>query len=264
MQLPLYQVDAFASAPFTGNPAAVCPLDDWIPDALMQAIAEENALSETAFFVGLEGHYALRWFTPVAEVDLCGHATLAAAYVVFANEPGLSRITFDSRSGPLRVTREGDALTLDFPAQPGEPCEIPPELVAALGAEPIECFRKADYLAVFRTQAEVAALKPDLGQLRNMAGRGVIVTAPGEQCDFVSRFFAPKFGVDEDPVTGSAHCTMAPYWGERLGKDTLSAHQLSRRGGDLLCRLAGDRVFISGRVVPYLRGTIELVELPKP
>ena len=258
MIVPIYQIDAFADAPFRGNPAAVCPLQEWLPDSLLQSIAEENNLSETAFYVGCGLHYSLRWFTPTREVDLCGHATLAAAHVVFGRNPGLARITFDSRSGPLHVSRESDLLTLDFPSQEAKPCDIPDTLSTALGRRPDECYRSMDYLAVYRAEADIATLAPDLRLLKTLDTRGVIVTAPGVASDFVSRFFAPNCGIDEDPVTGSAHCVLAPYWSHRLGKTRLSARQLSRRTGTLQCRVEADRVFISGRTVPYMEGTIQV------
>mgnify|MGYP003589353753 CR=1 FL=1 len=258
MKLAIYQIDAFADAPFRGNPAAVCPLEDWLPDSLLQSIAEENNLAETAFYVGREAHYNLRWFTPTKEVDLCGHATLAAAHVVFKRNPGLTRITFESRSGPLHVSRESDLLTLDFPAQEGKRCDIPPNLSKALGRRPRECYRSMDYLAVFETESNIVGLTPNFRLLKTLDLRGVIITAPGTDSDFVSRFFAPNYGIDEDPVTGSAHCTLAPYWAQRLGKTTLSARQLSKRTGSLQCRVDGERVFISGQTVPYMEGTIQI------
>lgn len=262
MKLPIYQIDAFAEGPFKGNPAAVCPLERWLPDTLMQSIAEENNLSETAFFVPTDGDYELRWFTPACEVDLCGHATLAAAHVLLGlNGSAQTRMTFHSRSGPLHVFREGDLLTLDFPAQPSVACEVPDAMVAGLGARPRECYRAMDYMAVFESEREIAALAPDFRRLRTLDLRGVIVTAPGKSVDFVSRFFAPNYGVAEDPVTGSAHCTLAPYWAKRLGKTELNARQLSKRTGALRCRVEGERVFISGRAVAYLEGTIDV---PKP
>src|SRR5262245_6029034 len=259
MKLPIFQIDAFAEAPFEGNPAAVCPLDDWLPDELLQSIAQENNLSETAFYVPQDGHYELRWFTPVREVDLCGHATLAAAHVLLqSNGPAQSSVTFQSRSGPLRVFREEDRLTLDFPAQPGVACEVPAPLVQALGATPLAFYRAMDYMAVFETEEQITKLAPDFTRLKVLDLRGVIVTAPGRTSDFVSRFFAPNYGVDEDPVTGSAHCTLAPYWAQRLGKSSMLARQLSKRTGTLRCRVEGERVFISGRTVAYLEGTIQI------
>jgi predicted PhzF superfamily epimerase YddE/YHI9 len=258
VKLPIYQIDAFADAPFRGNPAAVCPLEDWLPDGLLQAIAEENNLSETAFYVGCKAGYSLRWFTPTKEVDLCGHATLAAAHVVFGQNHELTRITFQSRSGPLHVSRDADRLTLDFPAHDGICCEIPDILTKALGCRPLECYRSMDYMAVFGTESDIVGLTPDFRFLKTLDLRGVIVTAPGSDDDFVSRFFAPNYGIDEDPVTGSAHCMLAPYWARRLGKTTLSARQLSKRTGTLQCRVAGDRIFISGRTVQFMEGTISL------
>lgn len=259
MKLPIYQIDAFADRPFEGNPAAICPLDSWLPDEVLQSIAEENNLAETAFYVEREGSYDLRWFTPTKEVDLCGHATLAAAHVLFeSNSFTGSQITFQSRSGPLLVYREGDLLTLDFPAQSGVPCEVPNGMVEALGATPRECYRAMDYMAVFDSEDQIAAMAPDFRRLKSLGLRGVIITAPGKTSDFVSRFFAPNFGIDEDPVTGSAHCTLAPFWAERLAKTDMSARQLSKRGGGLQCRVVGDRVHISGRTVAYLTGTIQI------
>lgn len=261
MRLRLFQVDAFADHVFSGNPAAVCPLDAWLPDATLQAIAEENNLSETAFFVTVGDRYELRWFTPVAEVDLCGHATLATAHVIFgrlaSDEPMLR---FQTRGGELRVTRDGDLLTLDFPAIAPTPCAIPERMAAALGCMPAEVLEADDYIAVLDNEAEVRSLSPDHAALKAFDRRGVVVTAPGEKVDFVSRFFAPKFGIAEDPVTGSTHCELVPYWAERLDRTTLSARQVSRRGGELRCRLAGDRVFLSGRAVTYLEGEIEIGE----
>ncbi|MDD5706862.1 MAG: PhzF family phenazine biosynthesis protein [Kiritimatiellae bacterium] len=259
MKLPIYQIDAFAEAPFQGNPAAVCPLDDWLPDELLQSIAAENNLSETAFYVRRDGHYDLRWFTPTKEVDLCGHATLAAAHVLFAlSGAGNSRVTFQSRSGPLYVLRKDELLTLDFPAQVGVPCETPAEMIEALGSRPSACYRAMDYMAVFESEAEIIAMAPNFRRLMALDLRGVIVTAPGRTADFVSRFFAPNYGVDEDPVTGSAHCTLAPYWAKRLNKSAMSASQLSKRRGTLRCRVENERVFISGRTVAYLEGTIQI------
>jgi PhzF family phenazine biosynthesis protein len=262
MRIPLYQIDAFADGPFTGNPAAVCPLDAWLPDAVMQAVAAENNLSETAFFVpeGAKGDdYRLRWFTPTTEVDLCGHATLASAFVVFGwLAPWRHSVTFHTeKAGPLTVARDGDLLALDFPSRPPEPCAMSEALVAALGKRPSALFAARDYLAVFDSADDVAALAPDFAAVASLDKFAVIVTAPGHGgVDFVSRFFAPARGVDEDPVTGSAHCTLIPYWAERLGKSRLAARQLSRRGGALSCVLRGDRVTIAGRAALYMTGTI--------
>ncbi len=262
MRIPLYQIDAFAEEPFTGNPAAVCPLEAWLPDGVMQAIAAENNLSETAFFVpeGPEG-YRLRWFTPTVEVDLCGHATLAAAFVVFRwLKPGRDSITFETeKAGMLTVTRERDRLALDFPARPAVPCAIPERLATALGKRPSAVLAARDYLAVYDSADDIAALTPDFGAVAALDRFAVIATAPGrEGIDFVSRFFAPARGVAEDPVTGSAHCTLIPYWAERLGRNHLEARQLSRRGGALSCELRGERVTIAGSATLYLEGMITI------
>lgn len=258
MELDLYQVDAFTAKPFGGNPAAVVPLGDWLDDATLQAIALENNLSETAYFVRRNGRYDLRWFTPSIEVDLCGHATLASAYVITTwLDPKAERIDFDSKSGPLAVTREGEMLTLDFPAKPPRPVEDR-KVAAALGFEPKELLRADKTLAVLDSEAAVRAVTPDLEVVAGLDSDGLIVTAPGEEVDFVSRYFAPHAGIPEDPVTGSAHCVLTPYWAARLGKDSLSAWQVSARGGELSCRLSGERVLISGRVAPYLQGRITL------
>ena len=259
MRIPLYQIDAFADGPFTGNPAAVCPLDAWLPEDVMQAIAAENNLSETAFFVPEGEGYRLRWFTPTTEVDLCGHATLASGYVVFRwLQPERSRITFQTlQAGPLTVARDGDLLALDFPSRPPAPCEMFEPLGAALGRRPTTLLAARDFLAIYERADDIAALQPDFAALAALDRFAVIVTAPGTGgIDFVSRFFAPARGVDEDPVTGSAHCTLIPYWAQRLGKNRLNARQLSRRGGTLSCALDGDRVTIAGRALPYLEGTI--------
>ncbi len=259
MELPIYQVDAFASRVFAGNPAAVVPLDKWLDDATLQGIALENNLSETAFLVREEGGWRIRWFTPACEVDLCGHATLASGHVVFAHlEPTRSEVTFSSRSGPLTVTREGERLRLDFPSRPPEPFDAPRELAEALGRAPREVLRARDVLALYDSEADVRALAPDYGRLKRIDIHAVIVTAKGTGCDFVSRFFAPRAGVDEDPVTGSAHCTLVPFWAKRLGKQRLHALQVSARGGELFCEDRGARVWIAGRAVEYLQGTIQI------
>jgi len=259
MKIPYYHVDAFTSTPFAGNPAGVCVLETWPPDETMLGIAAENNLSETAFLVEGEGHYDLRWFTPVTEVDLCGHATLASAHVVFTQLGHTSPVVrFESKSGTLRVAREEQILVLDFPARPGERCDAPAALVEGLGREPVETYRARDYMAVFGTQAEIEALAPDMALLKEVVSLGVIATAPGDEVDFVSRFFAPTVGIPEDPVTGSAHCTLIPYWSARLGKQVLHARQVSARGGELYCQDAGERVRIGGRAVTYLTGEIQL------
>ncbi len=259
MRILIYQVDAFASRVFEGNPAAVCPLEEWLDDEVMQAIAMENNLSETAFFVSEGEGYRIRWFTPETEVDLCGHATLASASVIFEHiEPSLQEVAFDSRSGVLIVYRGRELLTLDFPSQPPSPCSAPPGLIAGLRKEPAEVLACEDYFAVYASQEDILELQPDMAALKQVGLRGVIVTAPGREADFVSRFFAPSYGIDEDPVTGSAHCALTPYWAQRLGKSKLHAYQLSHRGGELFCEDKGDRVMISGRAVPYLQGFITL------
>ncbi len=259
MTIPLYQIDAFASRVFEGNPAAICPLEQWPDDETMQKIAMENNLSETAFFVKEKTGYRIRWFTPVSEVDLCGHATLAAAHVLFEHLGyGCEKVTFNSHSGPLHVTRNCRLLTLDFPAEPPLSCAAPQAIVDAFGHMPIEMLKGSDYIAVFEEGTDLTALTPDLSQLRTLDLRGVCITARHDRYDFVSRFFAPNFGIDEDPVTGSAHTQLAPYWAKRLGKNTLFTKQLSPRGGELECELRGDRVLISGRAVTFLQGTITI------
>lgn len=253
-----FEVHSFTDSVFHGNPAGVCPLDEWIDDTLMQRIAAENKLSETAFFVPEDDGYRLRWFTPVSEVDLCGHATLASAYVLFEHfEYAGEALKFSTRSGDLTVWREGSALVMDFPARPGEPIEAPDLLVSGLGREPVEVLRSRDFLAVFDSEHAVRSLRPDFEDLEELECTGIIATAPGEDVDFVSRFFAPREGIPEDPVTGSAHCTLAPYWAARLGKTQLSARQVSSRGGELACRLVDDRVHIAGRAVLYLKGFLQ-------
>ncbi len=259
MRIPCYQVDAFTSAVFRGNPAAICLLDAWLPDATLQNIAMENNLSETAFVVPRDGEFDLRWFTPTMEMDLCGHATLAVAFILFTEQKFSSdAIRFHSRSGALTVTRAGDTLALDFPSRPAIQCPESEGLLRGLKAKPAFVLKSRDFLAVFTTEAEIRALRPDFAVLKNLECLGIIATAPGDDCDFVSRFFAPAAGVDEDPVTGSAHCTLIPYWAERLGKNKLRARQISRRGGELFCELIGARVQIGGMAVLYLRGEIVL------
>jgi predicted PhzF superfamily epimerase YddE/YHI9 len=260
-RLPIYQVDAFTDSLFGGNPAAVCPLDAWLPDATMRAIAAENNLAETAFFVPEGSDYALRWFTPTVEVDLCGHATLASGHIVFSFlEPKRESVSFRTlKAGTLAVSRLADMLVMDFPARPAIPAEAPPGLFAALGGKPREVLRARDHVIVYGSAAEAAALTPDFAALAKVDCWAAIATAPGDNgIDFVSRFFAPAQGVPEDPVTGSSHCTLVPYWAKRLGKTELNARQLSRRGGALTCALKGDRVSIAGRAVLYLEGQISV------
>ncbi|BAP87647.1 phenazine biosynthesis protein PhzF family [Burkholderiales bacterium GJ-E10] len=260
MRIPLYQIDAFAERVFAGNPAAVCPLDHWIDDATMQAIAAENNLSETAFFVPASDDSAdLRWFTPRAEVDLCGHATLASAHVWFAHLGHAGpEVTFRTRGGVLRVRRAAQGLQMDFPVLRTAPCEAPAGLFAALGAQPSHVLRGRDLIAVFDDERQISAVHPDFAALAKLDVLGILITAPGKDCDFVSRCFAPSVGVDEDPVTGSAHCGLAPYWTQRFGRNRLFARQLSRRGGALHCEVRGDRVLLEGNAVDYLRGEIIL------
>jgi PhzF family phenazine biosynthesis protein len=260
MQLPLYQADAFTSKVFGGNPAAVCPLNEWLPDDLMQSIATENNLSETAFFVEKDDHYALRWFTPVAEVDLCGHATLATAHIMYTELGHTSpELAFDTRSGTLRVKKHAQGYSMNFPTDPLTLVENPAEITEGLKLAPKETFRgKTDYLVVVDSQEQLEALQPDFRILAHGKVRGTIVTAPGNEVDFVSRCFYPQYGIDEDPVTGSAHTTLTPYWSERLGKKELRAQQLSARKGALTCIYHGDRTELIGQAVIYLRGEIEI------
>ena len=258
-KIQIFQIDAFTSKAFGGNPAAVCPLESWLDDGLMQAIAMENNLSETAFFVPLDQGYHIRWFTPAAEVDLCGHATLASAYTIFTYlDSSRSQVTFQSRSGPLTVAKQADLLAMDFPAQPPSPCDPPSALIQALSANHHEVLRSEDYFVVFASEQDVRSLDPDMGLLMKIGLRGVIVTAKGKEADFVSRFFDPKQGVNEDPVTGSAHCALIPYWSRKLGRKELTAHQVSKRGGELFCKDRGDRVTIAGRAVSYMEGVITI------
>ena len=260
MTIPIYQVDAFTIGPFSGNPAAVCPLDAWLDDDTLQSIVAENNLSETAFIVARDRGYELRWFTPAVEVDLCGHATLAAGYIVLNHlRPELDSVSFDTISGQLTVIRDGDRLSMDFPARAPKPAAVSGALSDALGQAPSEVHMSRDILAVYDDEASVRRLSPDQAKLRNLdEGLGVIVTAKGESVDFVSRFFVPKAGIAEDPVTGSAHCTLVPFWAERLGRSQLVAHQTSPRGGELHCEYRGDRVIMSGRCTLFLTGSIHL------
>lgn len=261
MTIPIYQADAFTDKLFGGNPAAICPLVQWLPDALMQKIAMENNLAETAFFVKNENGYLLRWFTPELEIDLCGHATLATAHILFT-ELGYAgnTINFDTlKAGKLVVTRNGDKYSMNFPSRPPFAADIPEDLVTALGgAQPKEVLRSRDYFLVYETEDEIRNMVPDHSLLAKIDTLGIIVTAPGKDVDFVSRFFAPAAGVPEDPVTGSAHCNLIPYWANKLGNNTLRAYQISPRKGELWCELKGDRVVMAGKAVTYLRGGIEV------
>jgi PhzF family phenazine biosynthesis protein len=259
MRVPIYQFDAFARpGRFTGNPAAVCPLEQWLDAETMQAIAMENNLSETAFFVREGGDYAIRWFTPAAEIDLCGHATLASAHLVLRADPGRERVTFHSKSGPLAVSRAGDRLVLDFPSRPAVEHPANPALAEALGTSPREVWKARDLVAVFEGEDEVRALAPDMKQVMALGVHAVIATAPGRDSDYVLRFFAPLMGVPEDPATGSAQCTLVPFWAKRLGRPRLHGLQLSPRGAEFWCEDQGERVAIGGRVAEYLEGTIEV------
>ncbi|HEY2844386.1 MAG TPA: PhzF family phenazine biosynthesis protein [Bryobacteraceae bacterium] len=258
--IALYQVDAFTSKTFGGNPAAICPLDRWLKDDLLQSIAAENNLSETAYYVRENGRYRLRWFTPAFEVDLCGHATLAAAHVILniRRETAEKRVVFDSRSGELAVALEDDLYVLDFPSRLPVAKMDSPALFEALGARPMESLLTGDCFCVFETEDQVRALAPDMSKLASIDCRGTIATAPGKDCDFVSRFFAPRAGIPEDPVTGSAHTELTPYWSRRLGKKKLFARQISRRGGELWCEDRGDRVSIAGRAAAFMEGRITI------
>ena len=259
MKLKLYQIDAFANKLFEGNPAAVCPLDSWLPDEIMQAIATENNLSETAYFVQTDEGYHIRWFTPVHEVDLCGHATLASAYVIF-NIIGYSQqqISFQSKSGVLTVQKNNEWLEMNFPSQPPQECNIPPEILSAFNVQPVSCLKREDYIVILETEEDVLAAKPNLSKLCELDLRGVAVTSKSRSYDFVIRFFAPKYGINEDPVTGSAFTQLIPYWSEILGKNKLKAKQVSNRGGEVMCVLLGNRVKISGKAVKYMIGVIEI------
>ena len=259
MKIPFFQVDAFTKEVFKGNPAAVCILDAWLDDEMLQSIATENNLSETAFLVPLSrGHYDLRWFTPTIEVDLCGHATLASAFVIFSFiDTGLTSIDFKTASGLLTVLKSEGLLSMDFPSRKPIPIEAPSILPDALGMEPEEVQKSRDLLAVFEGERHIREMNPDFELLKKIQDAlGIIVTAPGDHSDFVSRFFAPNAGILEDPVTGSAHCTLIPYWAERLGKNKLHAYQFSKRSGELFCENLNDRVRISGHAVLYAKGEV--------
>ena len=257
MVIPYFEVAAFTKWHFAGNPAGVCFLSEWLPDAQMQAIAAENNLAETAFVIERNGYFDVRWMTPTVEVDLCGHATLASAHVIFHHLGRTGdRVRFQSRSGELTVARVEDRLVLDFPSQPPSSCELPEKLVQGLRAQPRSVWKGPDYLAVFDREQDIKALAPDFDMLAQLDARGTIVTALGDDCDFVSRFFAPQSGIAEDPVTGSTHCALIPYWSKRLGKQTLHARQLSKRGGELFCEDRGERVGIGGNAVTYVEGKL--------
>lgn len=257
--LPIYQVDAFTNKTFGGNPAAVVPLQEWLPDETLLNIAAENNLSETAFFVPTKNGFHIRWFTPTLEINLCGHATLAASWVIFnVLHYDKDTIQFESMSGKLVVKKSDMSLTLDFPTWPYEAIDIDPRIAKALGALPIELYKAPDWLAVFDDEKIVQEMTPDMLKLSKIKEcRGIIVTAKGsDEIDFVSRWFGPNEGINEDPVTGSAHCVLTPYWSTKLNKNEFNAKQVSQRGGDLFCELKGDRVFISGQAKLYLKGEI--------
>jgi len=260
MSLPVFHVDAFTSKAFAGNPAAVCPLGSWLDDRLLQAVAAENNLSETAFFVGRDGIYDLRWFTPTCEVKLCGHATLASAFVVLTIlDPARDAVQFQTRwSGVLTVRRANQVLAMDFPALPPWPSQsVPDALARGLRKTPSSLVQIEDnFFAIFENEQEVRAISPDFRVLGQLHPAGVAISAPGQTCDFVSRYFAPSYGIPEDPVTGSTHCSLAPYWADRLGKTSLRAQQLSSRGGEIECEVKGDRVVLKGNAVLTLRGEL--------
>jgi PhzF family phenazine biosynthesis protein len=258
MNLTIYQIDAFTKEVFKGNPAAVCPLDEWLDESLMQRIALENNLAETVFFVKKGDVYEIRWFTPLAEIDLCGHATLASGFVLFEllkTEDNFIRF-HSHKSGELTVEKRDERLILDFPSRPVSPVDAPEGLIEALGKAPQEVFKARDYFLIYESEEEILGIKPNFSKLLDVGAHGYIVTAKGDSADFVSRFFAPEVGVPEDPVTGSAHCNLIPFWAERLGKNELFARQVSARGGELFCELKGDRVKIGGNAAFYLKGEI--------
>jgi PhzF family phenazine biosynthesis protein len=260
VKIPMFQVDAFTDEMFAGNPAAVCLLEGWLPDTTLQSIAAENNLSETAFLVRRGDGFELRWMTPIAEVELCGHATLAAGLIVLGEiDPGRAEVRFETRAaGTLTVARSGDRLLMHLPVREPDRIPEPAGLAAALGREPVEVWQRGKLMAVLASEAEVAALDPDLAWIERHDSDGLIVTAPGDEHDFVSRYFAPHLGIPEDPVTGSAHCLLAPYWIERLRREPLRGRQISARGGEIEVRLAGDQIAITAGAVVYLRGEIVL------
>ena len=259
MELSIYQIDTFTDKLFCGNPAAVCPLDKWLPDSLMQSIATENNLSETAFYTEEGNAFHIRWFTPTTEVDLCGHATLATAYVLFhCLDYASNTIEFKSRSGTLKVSRNEDVITLNFPLQRPIPCETPSYLAQAFSSTILASYKAEDYILLLKNEAEILNAEPDLERLKMIDLRGVAITSQAKNCDFVTRFFAPKYGIDEDPVTGSAFTQLAPFWSEKLAQKKFSARQLSARGGRIICESIDNRVYISGQAVLYMRGFINI------
>lgn len=259
MTIPIYQVDAFAEKLFEGNPAAVCPLENWLDDDILQSIATENNLSETAFFVKENNHFNLRWFTPKTEVDLCGHATLASAFVLFNilnfNE---EEINFQTQSGLLKVYKKDELIILNFPSYDLKITQPTQNLIIAIGKEPIETFFNRDYFLVYENEEDIVSINPNFSELKKINSQGFIITAKGKDCDFVSRYFAPSVGIDEDPVTGSIHTVLIPFWSKRLNKNEMVAKQLSRRKGKLYCKNLGNRVEIAGKAILYLKGEIEI------
>jgi PhzF family phenazine biosynthesis protein len=260
MRIPIYQVDAFTRRAFGGNPAAICPLEKWLPDDTLQAIAAENNLSETAYYVPNGAGYHLRWFTPAVEVDLCGHATLAAAHVIWTvrHESDVALLRFETMSGELTVERDANLYSMDFPSRPPVECQVDAGIAAALGAHPQLVLGARDYFCVFESEDQVRALAPNMEKVAALDRFAVIATAAGRDCDFVSRFFAPAQGIPEDPVTGSSHCTLIPFWSRRLGKKKLHARQISRRGGELWGEDRGERVRIAGQAMTFLQGQIDI------
>lgn len=261
MQLPIFQVDAFTDKVFGGNPAAVCPLEHWLPDDVMQKIAIENSVAETAFFIPLNAGFEIRWFTPEIEMDLCGHATLATAHVIARHlNYSLPSIKFLSKSGELMVTVENELLTLNFPSRKPEPSDIPQIILDAIQVKPVEVLKSRDYVLVFETEEIIRRIEPNQSILNqiNLDPGGVVITAKGDEVDFVSRYFTPQASIFEDPVTGSAHCSLIPFWSEKLGKESMLALQVSPRVGILFCKSLGERVLISGEAVTYLEGSITI------
>lgn len=261
MQLPIFQVDAFTDKVFGGNPAAVCPLEHWLPDDVMQKIAIENSVAETAFFIPLNAGFEIRWFTPEIEMDLCGHATLATAHVIARHlNYSLPSIKFQSKSGELMVTVENELLTLNFPSRKPEPSDIPQIILDAIQVKPVEVLKSRDYMLVFETEEIIRRIEPNQSILNqiNLDPGGVVITAKGDEVDFVSRYFTPQASIFEDPVTGSAHCSLIPFWSEKLGKESMLALQVSPRVGKLFCKSLGERVLISGEAVTYLEGSITI------